>query len=192
MSRGLVADYFPGLESKISGIGLSGIEDMIRKQHDHTFAENIITLPIGGIYKYRHGGETHAYQAKTIHLLQSAVGNDSYDMFKKYSALMKDMPPIHLRDLLDFRSKKQPVSLDQVESVTHIRKRFGSGSMSMGALSKEAHETLAIAMNRIGGASCSGEGGEDENRFIPRENGDNANSRVKQIASARFSFKHFK
>ena len=186
LSRGLVADYFPGLESKISGIGLSGIEDMIRKQHDHTFAENIITLPIGGIYKYRHGGETHAYQAKTIHLLQSAVGNDSYDMFKKYSALMKDMPPIHLRDLLDFRSKKQPISLDQVESVTHIRKRFGSGSMSMGALSKEAHETLAIAMNRIGGASCSGEGGEDENRFIPRENGDNANSRVKQIASARF------
>ncbi|NCV24013.1 MAG: glutamate synthase large subunit, partial [Proteobacteria bacterium] len=186
LSRGLVADYFPGLESKISGIGLSGIEDMIRKQHESTFAENIITLPIGGIYKYRHGGETHAYQAKTIHLLQSAVGNDSYDMFKKYSALMKDMPPIHLRDLLDFRSKKESIPLDQVESVTHIRKRFGSGSMSMGALSKEAHETLAIAMNRIGGASCSGEGGEDESRFVPRENGDNANSRVKQIASARF------
>ena len=107
-------------------------------------------------------------------------------MFKKYSALMKDMPPIHLRDLLDFRSKKESIPLDQVESVTHIRKRFGSGSMSMGALSKEAHETLAIAMNRIGGASCSGEGGEDESRFVPRENGDNANSRVKQIASARF------
>ena len=76
LSRGLVADYFPGLESKISGIGLSGIEDMIRKQHDKTYSENIITLPIGGIYKYRHGGETHAYQAKTIHLLQTAVGKD--------------------------------------------------------------------------------------------------------------------
>ena len=186
LSRGLVADYFPGLESKISGIGLSGIEDMIRKQHDATYSDNIITLPIGGIYKYRHGGETHAYQAKTIHLLQTAVGNDSYDLFKKYSKLMSDMPPIHLRDLLDFRFKYKPIPLEEVESVTHIRKRFGSGSMSLGALSKEAHETLAIAMNRIGGASCSGEGGEDESRAIPRENGDNANSRVKQIASARF------
>ena len=186
LSRGLVADYFPGLESKISGIGLSGIEDMIRKQHDATYSDNIITLPIGGIYKYRHGGETHAYQAKTIHLLQTAVGNDSYELFKKYSKLMSEMPPIHLRDLLDFRSKNKPIPLEEVESVTHIRKRFGSGSMSLGALSKEAHETLAIAMNRIGGASCSGEGGEDESRAIPRENGDNANSRVKQIASARF------
>ena len=186
LSRGLVADYFPGLESKISGIGLSGIEDMIRKQHEATYSENIITLPIGGIYKYRHGGETHAYQAKTIHLLQTAVGNDSYELFKKYSKLMSEMPPIHLRDLLDFRFKNKAISLQEVESVTHIRKRFGSGSMSLGALSKEAHETLAIAMNRIGGASCSGEGGEDEIRSVPRENGDNANSRVKQIASARF------
>jgi len=186
LSRGLVADYFPGLESKISGIGLSGIEDMIRKQHEATYTENIITLPIGGIYKYRHGGETHAYQAKTIHLLQTAVGNDSYELFKKYSKLMSEMPPIHLRDLLDFRLKNKAIPLQEVESVTHIRKRFGSGSMSLGALSKEAHETLAIAMNRIGGASCSGEGGEDEIRSVPRENGDNANSRVKQIASARF------
>ena len=186
LSRGLVADYFPGLESKISGIGLSGIEDMIRKQHEATYSENIITLPIGGIYKYRHGGETHAYQAKTIHLLQTAVGNDSYELFKKYSKLMSEMPPIHLRDLLDFRFKNKAIPLQEVESVTHIRKRFGSGSMSLGALSKEAHETLAIAMNRIGGASCSGEGGEDEIRSVPRENGDNANSRVKQIASARF------
>ena len=186
LSRGLVADYFPGLESKISGIGLSGIEDMIKKQHDKTYSENVITLPIGGIYKYRHGGETHAYQAKTIHLLQTAVGKDSYELFKKYSNLISELPPIHLRDLLDFRKNNKAIPLEEVESVTHIRKRFGSGSMSMGALSKEAHETLAIAMNRIGGASCSGEGGEDENRAILRENGDNANSRVKQVASARF------
>ena len=159
---------------------------MIRKQHEKTFSENIITLPIGGIYKYRHGGETHAYQAKTIHLLQTAVGKDSYEMFKKYSSLISELPPIHLRDLLDFRKNNKKIPLEEVESVTHIRKRFGSGSMSLGALSKEAHETLAIAMNRIGGASCSGEGGEDANRATLRENGDNANSRVKQIASARF------
>ena len=109
-----------------------------------------------------------------------------YDTYRKYTKLIHEMPPIHLRDLLGFKSKKAPISLDEVESVTEIRKRFGTGSMSMGALSKEAHETLAIAMNRIGGASCSGEGGEDEDRFEPRSNGDNANSRVKQVASGRF------
>ena len=186
LSRSLVSEYFPGLESRISGIGILGIENMIKKHHEKAFRENIISLPIGGIYKYRHGGETHGYQAKTMHLLQSAVTNDSFDTYKKYSKLIHDMPPIHLRDLLGFKSKKKPISLEEVESVTEIRKRFGTGSMSMGALSKEAHETLAIAMNRIGGASCSGEGGEDEERFVPRANGDNANSRVKQVASGRF------
>ena len=186
LSRSLVSEYFPGLESRISGIGILGIEDMIKKHHEETFRENVISLPIGGIYKYRHGGETHGYQAKTMHLLQTAVTNDSYDIYRKYSKLIHGLPPIHLRDLLGFKSKKKSISLDEVESVTEIRKRFGTGSMSMGALSKEAHETLAIAMNRIGGASCSGEGGEDEDRFVPRSNGDNANSRVKQVASGRF------
>ena len=186
LSRSLVSEYFPGLESRISGIGILGIEKMILKHHSESFRENVISLPIGGIYKYRHGGETHGYQAKTMHLLQSAVTSDSFDTYKKYSKLIHQMPPIHLRDLLDFKSKRSPISLDEVESITEIRKRFGTGSMSMGALSKEAHETLAIAMNRIGGASCSGEGGEDEARFKPRENGDNANSRVKQVASGRF------
>ena len=186
LSRSLVSEYFPGLESRISGIGILGIEEMIKKHHQNTFRENIISLPIGGIYKYRHGGETHGYQAKTMHLLQSAVTNDSFDTYRKYSKLIHEMPPIHLRDLLGFKSKKKSILLDEVESITEIRKRFGTGSMSMGALSKEAHETLAIAMNRIGGASCSGEGGEDEDRFVPRANGDNANSRVKQVASGRF------
>ncbi len=186
LSRTLVSEYFPGLESRISGIGIIGIEKMIRNQHEKTFRENIISLPIGGIYKYRYGGETHGYIAKTIHLLQSAVTNDSYDTYKKYSKIVNNLPPIHLRDLLDFKSKRKPIPLEDVESVNEIRKRFGSGSMSLGALSKEAHETLAIAMNRIGGASCSGEGGEDEKRFEPLANGDNASSRVKQIASARF------
>ena len=186
LSRSLVSEYFPGLESRISGIGITGIEEMIKNQHSKTFRENIISLPIGGIYKYRHGGETHGYQAKTMHLLQTAVSNDSFSTYKKYSKLVHEMPPIHLRDLLGFKPKKKPIPLDEVESVTEIRKRFGTGSMSMGALSKEAHETLAIAMNRIGGASCSGEGGEDEDRFTPRSNGDNANSRVKQVASGRF------
>src|SRR5690606_9874158 len=97
-----------------------------------------------------------------------------------------NLPPINLRDLLDFKSPREPISIDEVESITEIRKRFVTGAMSLGALSPEAHETLAIAMNRIGGKSDSGEGGEDVARFKPRANGDNANSAIKQIASGRF------
>jgi glutamate synthase (NADPH/NADH) large chain len=107
-------------------------------------------------------------------------------LYKKYSLAHKNFSPINIRDLLEFKSIKEKKSVSDVESITSIRKRFGSGSMSHGALSKEAHETLAIAMNRIGGSSCSGEGGESIERSITRKNGDNANSRVKQVASGRF------
>ncbi|MFM7985091.1 MAG: glutamate synthase-related protein, partial [Candidatus Fonsibacter sp.] len=186
LSRALVAEYFPGMYSKISGIGVSGIEQMIRTQHQKAFRGNIISLPIGGFYKFRKGGEQHSNQAMTMHMLQTAVATDSYDLYKKYSKIINEQHPLNLRDLLDFNLIKKPILIEEVESITNIRKRFGSGSMSLGALSKEAHETLAIAMNRIGGASCSGEGGEDAKRAIPKDNGDNANSRVKQIASARF------
>ena len=186
LSRALVAEYFPGMYSKISGIGVSGIEQMVRTQHQKAFRGNVISLPIGGFYKFRKGGEQHSNQAMTIHMLQTAVATDSYDLYKKYSKIINEQHPLNLRDLLDFNLIKKPILIEEVESITNIRKRFGSGSMSLGALSKEAHETLAIAMNRIGGASCSGEGGEDAKRAIPKDNGDNANSRVKQIASARF------
>lgn len=186
LSRALVAEYFPGMYSKISGIGVSGIEQMIRTQHQKAFRGNVISLPIGGFYKFRKGGEQHSNQAMTMHMLQTAVATDSYDLYKKYSKIINEQNPLNLRDLLDFNLVKKPILIEEVESITNIRKRFGSGSMSLGALSKEAHETLAIAMNRIGGASCSGEGGEDARRAIPKDNGDNANSRVKQIASARF------
>ena len=145
-------------------------------------------MPIGGIYRYRKNGETHQYQGKLIHLLQSAVGSNSYEAYKKYAEGIYNLPPINLRDLIDFRKKKvgPSINISEVEPIEKILKRFGSGSMSHGALSKEAHETLAVGMNRIKGASCSGEGGEDEKRFKIMENGDSANSRVKQIASARF------
>jgi len=120
--------------------------------------------------------------------LQSAVGSNSFEAYKKYVEGIYNLPPIHLRDLIGFRNRNlnPSIEISEVESVENILKRFGSGSMSHGALSKEAHETLAIGMNRIKGASCSGEGGEDEKRFIKMKNGDSANSRVKQIASARF------
>ena len=185
LSRTIVKDYFPGMLSKISGIGLKGIEKKIRTIHKEAFFNNSNILPIGGIYRYRKNGETHQYQGKLIHLLQTAVGQGSYVIYKKYTKGIYNLNPISLRDLVDFKSKN-PIDISNVEPASNILKRFGSGSMSHGALSKEAHETLAVGMNRIKGASCSGEGGEDEKRFKIMENGDSANSRVKQIASARF------
>ena len=186
LSRSMVNEYFLGVQSRISGIGLTGIEFKISQLHTYAYSGEAETLPIGGIYRYRHGGEAHAYDGKLIHLLQTAVAKDSYDLYKKYSQAHRNFSPINIRDLLEFKLKENNKIIGDIESITSIRKRFGSGSMSHGSLSKEAHETLAIAMNRIGGSSCSGEGGESIERTITRSNGDNANSRVKQIASARF------
>ncbi len=185
LSRTIVNEFFPGIVSKISGIGLKGIEKKIKNIHKEAFENNSNILPIGGLYKYRKNGERHQNEGRLIHLLQSAVTNNSYDLYKKYSKENYKLPAINLRDLVDFK-KRNPIDIKEVEPVSKILKRFGSGSMSHGALSKEAHETLAIGMNRIKGASCSGEGGENKNRFKIMPNGDCANSRVKQIASARF------
>ena len=186
LSRAIVSDYFPGMSSRISGIGVIGIEKKIKELHVKFNSKNVFTLPIGGLYRYRKSGEDHQYQGRLIHLLQSAVGSGSYEQYKKYSAGIHNLPPINIRDLLEFKKSKNEISLDDVEPLEDILKRFGSGSMSHGALSAEAHETLAKGMNRIKGASCSGEGGEDAKRFKILPNGDSANSRVKQIASARF------
>jgi len=186
LSRAIVSDYFPGMSSRISGIGISGIEDKIKELHHKFSKKNIYTLPIGGLYRYRKSGENHQYDGSLIHLLQSAVGNGSYEQYKKYSTGIHNLPPINLRDLLQFKNRRESIDINEVEPIADILKRFGSGSMSHGALSAEAHEALAIGMNRIKGASCSGEGGEDDKRFKVLSNGDSANSRVKQIASARF------
>ena len=186
LSRAIVSNYFPGMSSRISGIGVIGIEKKIKELHSKFTAKNVFTLPIGGLYRYRKSGENHQYQGKLIHLLQSAVGSGSYEQYKKYSSGIHNLPPINIRDLLEFKSSKEAIDIKEVEPIEEILKRFGSGSMSHGALSAEAHETLATGMNRIKGASCSGEGGEDAKRFEVLPNGDSANSRVKQIASARF------
>ena len=171
----------------LSGIGLSGLERNLLALHGEAYeAAEVVPMALGGLYRYRRGEELHAFDGQLIHILQSAVASDSYGLYRRYSQGLREMGPIHLRDLLDFEPKNDPLPLDEVESVTGIRKRFSSGSMSHGALSREAHETLAIAMNRIGAASCSGEGGEDSSRARPRPNGDNANSAIKQIASGRF------
>ena len=186
LSRSIVADYFPGMVSRISGIGIIGIEKKIKELHKKFAEKNVFTLPIGGLYRYRKTGENHQFQGKLIHVLQSAVGTGSYDNYKRYSKGIHELPPINLRDLLEFKEKRDPINIEEIEPIEEILKRFGSGSMSHGALSAEAHETLATGMNRIKGASCSGEGGEDEKRFVKLSNGDSANSRVKQVASARF------
>jgi glutamate synthase (NADPH) large chain len=186
LSRAIVSDYFSGMSSRISGIGIIGIEKKIKELHKKFNAKNVFSLPIGGLYRYRKSGENHQYQGKLIHLLQTAVSSGSYELFKKYSAGIHNLPPINIRDLIEFKNKRKPIDINDVEPVEEILKRFGSGSMSHGALSAEAHETLATGMNRIKGASCSGEGGEDAKRFEILSNGDSANSRVKQIASARF------
>ncbi|MCB8874187.1 glutamate synthase large subunit [Acidisoma silvae] len=187
LSRALVGEFFPGMQSRISGIGLSGIARKVLELHKVAWAEGVLTLPVGGSYKMRRGGETHAFDGSLIHVLQTAVGTDSYTMFRKYSEAVRRLPPVALRDLLDFRTDGlTPIPVEDVESITEIRKRLIAPGISLGALGPEAHETLSIAMNRIGARSDSGEGGEDPERFKPRPNGDNASSAIKQIASGRF------
>src|ERR1700730_9593030 len=186
LSRSLVAEFFPGMPSRISGIGLRGVQEKIAEQHARAFDEDVVALPIGGFYKTRRGGDRHNFEGNLIHMLQDAVNTESYAKYRKYSEQIRRLPPINLRDLLDFKSDRAAVAIDEVESITELRKRLVAPGISLGALGPEAHETLSIAMNRIGAKSDSGEGGEDPARYKPRRNGDNAASAIKQVASARF------
>jgi glutamate synthase (NADPH) large chain len=186
LSRALVNDFFPGMPNKISGEGYHSLYVNARDRHADAFDKAIVRLPVGGFYKQRKDGEAHAYSAGLMHLLQSSVANDSYSTYMQFVAGVRELPPVYLRDLLEFNFAKEAMNIDEVEAITEIRKRFVTPGMSLGALSPEAHETLAIAMNRIGAKAVSGEGGEDAKRFSPYENGDNANSVIKQIASGRF------
>jgi glutamate synthase (NADPH) large chain len=186
LSRAMVAEYFPGMQSRISGIGVSGIQHKVNEIHALGWLGGSDVLPVGGFYKARRSGEKHAWEARTMHLLQSACDRASYDIWKQYSATMRSNPPIHLRDLLDVKTLGKPVPIEEVESITSIRKRFVTPGMSLGALSPEAHKTLNVAMNRIGAKSDSGEGGEDPAHFLPEANGDNPSAKIKQVASGRF------
>ena len=186
LSRALVNDLFPGMPSKISGEGYASLQIAATVRHEQAWDEAVVTLPIGGFYRHRGGGETHAYTAQLMHLLQTSVATDSYSTYLQFSRGVRDLPAVYLRDLLEFNWAPEPLSIESVEAITEIRKRFVTPGMSLGALSPEAHETLAIAMNRIGAKAVSGEGGEDSKRFRPYANGDNANSVIKQIASGRF------
>lgn len=186
LSRALVSEFFPGMASRVSGIGLIGIAIKCYELHDKAWDNPQSVLPIGGLYKSRASGEMHALEAKQIHLLQSSVNDGSYPMYKKYVESLSGRDAVQIRDLLDFKPRQKEIALEEVESINEIRKRFITPGMSLGALSPEAHGTLNIAMNRIGAKSVSGEGGEDRARYQPLPNGDNPNSAIKQVASGRF------
>ncbi|RIJ23683.1 glutamate synthase large subunit [Henriciella barbarensis] len=187
LSRALVADYFPGMTSRISGIGLAGLEDNAVERHELAFDEDVISLPVGGFYRLRASGEPHALDGNLIHMLQAACDRGDYALYERYVDALSGRAPIQLRDLIDFKTLSQTsIPLEQVQSVNEIRKRFVTPGMSLGALSPEAHGTLNVAMNRIGAKSVSGEGGEIRERYRPLPNGDNMNSAVKQVASGRF------
>ncbi|MCE8539859.1 glutamate synthase large subunit [Ruegeria pomeroyi] len=186
LSRAMVAEYFPGMTSRISGIGIKGIQTKAEEIHARGWDSGLDVLPIGGFYKARKSGETHAWEATSMHMMQMACNRASYELWKQYSAKMQSNPPIHLRDLLDIKPLGKPVPIEEVESITSIRKRFVTPGMSLGALSPEAHKTLNVAMNRIGAKSDSGEGGEDPAHFVPESNGDNPSAKIKQVASGRF------
>ncbi|MCA0870546.1 glutamate synthase large subunit [Seohaeicola saemankumensis] len=186
LSRAMCAEYFPGMTSRISGIGIHGIQKKAEEIHAKGWDSGLDVLPIGGFYKARKSGETHAWEASSMHMLQMACNKASYELWSQFSAKMRSNPPIHLRDLLDIKPLGKPVPIEEVESITSIRKRFVTPGMSLGALSPEAHKTLNVAMNRIGAKSDSGEGGEDPAHFVPEPNGDNPSAKIKQVASGRF------
>ena len=181
LSRSMVESFFPGMSSRISGIGLDGLEKRVRRQHEVSFKSDNVILDIGGEYRFRANSETHAYEGVSIHMLQEAVTRDSYNLYKKYTSRIYSSKPIQIRDLLQFNESSNSINLDDVESISEIRKSFVSPGISLGALSPEAHETLAIAMNRIGSKSDSGEGGEDARRYSKLKNGDNPSSAINKL-----------
>ncbi len=191
LNQDVIDKYFTGTPSRVSGIGLEQIAKEVWMNHNHAFPDRQVNgnqLDVGGQYKWRKEGEAHLFNPETIHLLQKATRNNDYSVFKQFSALIdKQAEQLYtLRGLMEFKPNRPPVPIEEVESVESIVKRFKTGAMSYGSISKEAHETLAIAMNRIGGKSNTGEGGEDPDRYIPMENGDSKNSAIKQVASGRF------
>jgi len=186
----VIERYFTGTASRLGGIGLDIIEKESRMRHDYAFRNNrfkVPELPAGDEFQYRTNGEDHQYNPKTISTLQHAVRTNDYELFKEYSSMLTDesLNLQSLRGLIDFQ-KRTPVPIEEVEPVEAIVKRFKTGAMSYGSISKEAHEALAIAMNRLGGRSNTGEGGESPDRFTPDENGDLRRSAIKQVASGRF------
>jgi len=193
LSTKVVDKYFCGTATRIEGSDIEAIAEETLRRHRKAFPDRHIeddelALDPGGVYQWRRDGEYHLFNPKTIHLLQKAVRTGSYETFKEYSRLVNDQSEniATLRGLMKFKDNRKSIPLDEVEPIEAIMKRFKTGAMSLGSISPEAHETLAIAMNRIGGKSNTGEGGEDPVRFKPLPNGDSKRSAIKQVASGRF------
>jgi glutamate synthase (ferredoxin) len=191
LNQAVIDQYFTWTASRIEGADLAVIAREAILRHSHAFPERQVnghTLDVGGEYQWRKEGEAHLFSPQTIHTLQRAVRENNYDLYKQYAVLVNEQNQKHytLRGLLQFKPRS-PISVDEVEPIEAITRRFKTGAMSYGSISKEAHEALAIAMNRIGGKSNTGEGGEDPERYIwSNERGDSKNSAIKQVASGRF------
>lgn len=191
IDKSVVDDYFCGSVSRIGGLKLDDIAKESLSKHWRAFGESRVEkklLPEGGLYQWKRRGEGHLWSPETVHLLQKACRTTDYNSYKQYASIINNQKErmFTLRGLLDFAKHRTPVSIDEVEPIENIMKRFATGAMSMGSISTEAHSTLAIAMNRIGAKSNTGEGGEDPARFERLANGDSMRSAIKQVASARF------
>ena len=189
VSQEVLDKYMGGGISQIGGVSLSDIASDVLRAHRAAFGEAEVTQELEdlGLYAYRKGGETHAWEPSRVRLLQKAVRENDYEAFKQFSAASENRTaPKYLRDLMEIESDRQPIDISEVESEESLMKRFVTEAISFGAISKEAHETIARAMNSIGGQSNTGEGGEDPERQIPLPDGSSARSAVKQVASGRF------
>jgi len=191
LNDAIIGRYFTNTSSKVGGIGLPEIATETARRHGEAFGNDPLLkkhLEVGGELAWRHRGEAHAWTPQTIALLQHAVRKSDHDTYQKYEAAMDahDVKVQNLRSMFKLNGTGKSVPLDEVESVADICKRFASGAMSFGSISWEAHTNMAIAMNRIGGKSNTGEGGEEAVRFEPMENGDSMRSAIKQVASGRF------
>jgi glutamate synthase (NADPH) large chain len=191
LNQNVVDQYFTGTVSRIEGMGLDEMAKEALAKHQFAFSKKSLPfeqLTTGGVYQWKRKGEFHLFNPQTIHLLQHATKMNDYETFKKYSKLVNEQgaKACTLRSLFQFKRNRPSISIDEVEQAETIFKRFATGAMSFGSISHEAHSTLAIAMNRIGAKSNTGEGGEDEMRYQPLPNGDSMRSAIKQVASARF------
>ena len=193
LSQSMVDEFFTGITSKLGGIGLAELAAECELRHRRAFPDRPEALAHrglehGGEYQWRREGEYHLFNPETVFKLQHATRAKRYEVFKEYTSLVDDQAErlATLRGLFRFASDRQPIPIDEVEPVSEIVKRFATGAMSYGSISAEAHETLAIAMNRLGGKSNTGEGGEDPERFVTLPNGDSKRSAIKQVASGRF------
>ncbi|MGA9119019.1 MAG: glutamate synthase large subunit, partial [Bacteroidota bacterium] len=191
LNKSLVDKYFTGTVSRIEGVGLDVLVREAQMKHHHALqnvTEAESELELGGTYQFRINGERHQVNPSTVAKLQQAVRTGDYATYREYAEIVntQNRDLCTLRGLMEFREGLPGVPLEEVEPAKEIVKRFVTGAMSFGSISKEAHETLAIAMNRIGGRSNTGEGGEEESRFTPDANGDSRRSAIKQVASARF------